>query len=90
MRPKARLAQLVQCKALNLVVVGSSPTMGEDFLDVYLIQIKLEFKLIYQGRLPEISKRWHVLSALDAKTYGKLEHCARRESDPGHKHGRLV
>jgi hypothetical protein len=28
---KARLAQLVERKALNLVVVGSSPTMGVSF-----------------------------------------------------------
>ena len=30
---KARLAQLVERKALNLVVVGSSPTVGECILD---------------------------------------------------------
>jgi hypothetical protein len=28
-KPKARLAQSVERKALNLVVVGSSPTVGE-------------------------------------------------------------
>ena len=28
---KARLAQLVERKALNLVVVGSSPTVGDHF-----------------------------------------------------------
>ena len=28
---KARLAQLVERKALNLVVVGSSPTVGDTF-----------------------------------------------------------
>ena len=30
--PSARLAQLVERKALNLVVVGSSPTVGEVFI----------------------------------------------------------
>jgi hypothetical protein len=31
---KARLAQLVERKALNLVVVGSSPTVGVQFFFV--------------------------------------------------------
>ena len=32
MRATARLAQLVERKALNLVVVGSSPTVGESLI----------------------------------------------------------
>ena len=32
MKQEARLAQLVERKALNLVVVGSSPTVGDCFL----------------------------------------------------------
>ena len=36
-RSSARLAQSVECKALNLVVVGSSPTVGV-FLGLELIQ----------------------------------------------------
>ena len=34
-RNEARLAQLVERKALNLVVVGSSPTVGELVFDFY-------------------------------------------------------
>ena len=40
---EARLAQLVERKALNLVVVGSSPTVGVSFINVLkkLLLIKL-------------------------------------------------
>ena len=42
---KARLAQLVERKALNLVVVGSSPTVGARFfLLVFLVFIICETK----------------------------------------------
>jgi hypothetical protein len=36
-KQKARLAQLVERKALNLVVVGSSPTVGVLFLKYFII-----------------------------------------------------
>jgi hypothetical protein len=34
-RGEARLAQLVERKALNLVVVGSSPTVGEPLISFF-------------------------------------------------------
>ena len=42
--PRARLAQLVERKALNLVVVGSSPTVGVMLiLGVVLLLISVQF-----------------------------------------------
>ena len=41
MAPRARLAQPAERKALNLVVVGSSPTVGARFICVEMSEQKL-------------------------------------------------
>ena len=48
---KARLAQLVERKALNLVVVGSSPTVG-DFSKVTIINMPTQICCLNGVELP--------------------------------------
>ena len=40
--PLARLAQSVERKALNLVVVGSSPTVGDHFLYIFCSSLRFQ------------------------------------------------
>ena len=49
--PMSRLAQLVERKTLNLVVVGSSPTMGVSnfFLRVASLVLVLWVKTVYSN-----------------------------------------
>ena len=41
-RAQARLAQSVERKALNLVVVGSSPTVGDHFLFIFCSSLRFQ------------------------------------------------
>ena len=45
---QARLAQLVERKALNLVVVGSSPTVGDHFFFLRAFLFELEMVSEYE------------------------------------------
>ncbi len=48
---KARLAQSVERKALNLVVVGSSPTVGDSqvffYIKWYILDVQMKYSELY-------------------------------------------
>jgi hypothetical protein len=53
---KACLAQLVECKAHNLEVVGSNPTLGVQYFfvfvtDFFVVEIFLFMPLIYPSKI---------------------------------------
>ena len=56
--PSSRLAQLVERKTLNLVVVGSSPTVGAPALFFHFFFSNLFLKRIFRAALADPNRGW--------------------------------
>ena len=55
---KARLAQSVERQTLNLVVEGSSPSVGASFVKIYYLSINSNIVTQGQGRVESFAQKW--------------------------------